>query len=165
MQRYLENLRKKPKAVRAQVAFLAAGGITTVFFLIWAVGLDDRLVIESPDPTIAQFQREAKENEIKNRTEALESSGLFSQIKRGVAAVIFNDPEPTEEEKSLEAKVIDINAMINNPQPRQPQPPTSTTTDDKKNDEKIKEDNSATIVGSVILIGTSTNATSSETIN
>ncbi len=164
MQRYLDNLRKKPKAVRAQVGFAAAGSITAVFFLIWAVGLSERASVVSADPTIAEYQRQVEKAEIANKPEATGVTALFGQIKRGVAAVIFNEEKPVTEEKSLEEKVIDINAMIQNPQPRKkPSGPATSTSDISEIVVPVGENNSVS-AGSMILIGT-TSSNSAETSN
>ena len=162
MQRYFENLRKKPKAVRAQVGFVFASAITSVFFLVWAIGLADRMSVESADPTIAQYQKELAEKDRVAKSENQGISSLFGQLKRGVAAVIFNKETVEPEEKTLEDKVIDINAMIQNPQPRKAK---ATTTDAGPQIVVPSGDEGAAATGSVILIGTTTSSNSAETSN
>ena len=161
MQRYFENLRKKPKAVRAQVGFVFASAITSVFFLVWAIGLADRMSVESADPTIAQYQKELAEKDRVAKSENQGISSLFGQLKRGVAAVIFNKETVEPEEKTLEDKVIDINAMIQNPQPRK----VNATTDADPQIVVPSGDEGAAATGSVILIGTTTSSNSAETSN
>ena len=159
MQRYLDNLRKKPKAVRAQVGFVAAGSITAIFFLIWLVGFGYRAHLDSADPTIAAYQREAEKKVAVPKQESSGIANLFGQIKRGLAGVILSNEQPIEQEKSLEDKVIDINAMIQNPQPRKKQPASATTTSENQpNTIPIN----GTTTGSVILIGTTTSLNSPE---
>lgn len=154
MQQYLENLRKKPKAVRAQVAFGTAGSITAIFFLLWAFGLSDRMSVDSNDPTIAAYERDVAQKELTTRSQEAGFGSLFGQLKRSVASIIFSN-EVYEPEDVNENKSIDINAIIENPQPKFAAPTTSIDVLSKKNDDdaKIK-------TGATILIGTTTTSKS-----
>lgn len=144
IQRYIEQLRQRPKAVRAQAAFVFATAITSVFVLIWAFNVGDRLFVESSDPAIAQLQQKQRAEEELVVTPETNAASLFGQLKRGVAAVIFNHdgaPESVEEEKS---NTIDIDALLANP-------PAQRDTDEQIVVPEPEE--------RVILIGTSTNPT------
>jgi len=92
-------------------------------------------------------------------------TALFGQIKRGVAAVIFSGEKPTEEEKSLDDKVIDINAMLQNPQSRKKPSTSATSTEDGSEVVVGAGGEESVTAGSVILIGTTTSSNSAETNN
>lgn len=157
MQQYLENLRKKPKAVRAQVAFGAAGSITAVFFLIWAFGLSDRMSVDSNDPTIAAYERDIAQKELTTRSQEAGFGSLFGQLKRGVANVIFSSESTESDQETFDDKVIDINAMIENPNAYKTKPSATAT---ESIVVPVGEDDRT---GSVILIGTTTTSNHPET--
>lgn len=119
IERYIEQLRQRPKEVRAQVAFVFAVSITAVCVLVWALNVGDRFMVESNDPTIARIQREQQAEETPIAAPETNVGSLLGQLRRGVAAVIFNQDaaeEPVEEEKS---KTIDIDALLANPPVRE----------------------------------------------
>ncbi len=147
MQRFIDELRQRPKAVRAQVAFVIAASVTGLMSVGWLYGLGDRLAVESADPTIARLQREQAAEQAQVVPES-DVGSIFSRLQRGAAAVIFNND--AEENGNPEPdNTIDINALLQRPTPSKPTPAPAEQI-------VVPAGTSSETEGSVILIGTST---------
>lgn len=156
MQKYIDELRRKPKPVRSQFALLGAGLFTSVLFVGWLFSLGNLLEVESADPAIARYNREMAEKEAaEGQLTDTTVGSMFSQFRRGAAALIFSDSAEIEE-KPPETKNIDIDALLVAPRQKKPAPtPTEEEIPTSENDaEPMVSSESDT--GQVILIGTST---------
>ena len=100
MRQHLDNLRERPKEVRAHVALIAAFSVTGLIFGVWVLGLGARMSVESSDPVIAQYERELAAQEAANNETETGVGAMFGNLRRGAAAIIFSgsDEAVTEEE-------------------------------------------------------------------
>ena len=157
MERLLEELRRRPKAVRAQIAFVVASSVTGLIFVLWLFGLGERIGVESADPTIAAYQREqAAATEERPLPESTIGS-VFSRLQRGAAALIFNqEPAAPVDTEATTTKTIDIDALLAAP-PARPTANTNGVADRVNTTTNERVGTSTRLQGeSVILIGTST---------
>jgi len=113
MQRYVDNLREKPKEVRAQVAFVAACALGGVFALVWVSTIGDRLELDSVDPTIVAYEKRLAE-EAGVTTEVDTGVGdMLGNLRRGVAGLFFSFGG--DEEGNIVAEdenTIDFDALL-----------------------------------------------------
>lgn len=164
IEEHLNNIRKKPKAVRSQYAMVAASVFTGVLALLWATTLPERFAVENVDPFVQQQLAAAAAVE-EERPDGVKA--LFSSLRDGMAALMFN----TESEEDVVAetpdtKTIDIDALLRESapveEPPAPSPETATSTEATSTPSLPPAESSAsstppaptTPVGEVILIGT-----------
>lgn len=125
MRKYVEQLYEQPKAIRSQVAMMAAATLTGLVFVGWLFGTTHNMAIESADPVVAAEQR-------KQAAAAAEAAGgahtgvgsMISQIKNGAAAIFMSTESDKTEDTSEDSKnkTIDLNTLIQNSRETQPTP-------------------------------------------
>jgi hypothetical protein len=109
IQEHLNNIRKKPKAVRSQYAMVAASVFTGVLALLWVTTLPGRFAVENVDPYVQQQMAAAAVAE----EERPDVKALFASLRDGMAALIFKtEPEEEVVPEDTETKTIDIDALL-----------------------------------------------------
>lgn len=146
MQRFIDELRRRPKAVRAQAAFVIATSVTGLMFAGWLYGMSDRLTVESNDPMLAELQRQSETAERERPVPKSSVGSMFERLQRGAAALMFN--QPSEDTTEAPDKSIDIDALLR-------QPPAARPAVQEQIVVPAGDDSTST-EGSVILIGTTT---------
>lgn len=110
IQEHLNNIRKKPKAVRSQYAMVAASVFTGVLALLWVTTLPGRFAVENVDPYVQQQMAAAAVAE-EERPDGVKA--LFASLRDGMAALIFKtEPEEEVVPEDTETKTIDIDALL-----------------------------------------------------
>lgn len=152
----LDDIRKKPKEVRAQYAFAAAGVCTALLAVLWATTLPARFAVENVDPTIADRIEAEKAAQAAAPEERGGIATLLGTLRDGMAALIFNtkdESSPTVVDEDA-PKTIDIDALLLESAATQPSDVSDTN---------LASGTSSSTAGSATTTATSTSPTATTT--